>query len=171
MNSINCNCLPRLITIILIMITNVSFSQTFDLSENSTIHNIKKKFKVDSIQIDYGNEDGIYVARNKKSKKWGMYQYYETKILPEYDSINFYKVNAPFTTVWKNGKVGIVNSPWNFDVAVAVVIVPCIYDNFKIEIKENNYNLKTSKDKKWGMIDWQNGNMLIDFIYKDPNDY
>lgn len=97
------------------------------------MNKIKKNLNADIILVDFNNGDGVIKARIKKTKKCGMYQTFDNKeykalIPPDYDSIDFFKFNYVFTTVYKNGKVGVYTSKWVYG-DNAKETVKCIYDN------------------------------------------
>ncbi len=77
-----------------------------------TFKESKKKLNADILIFDEGNGDGVFKARNKASKKWGMYQSLGEKdittLIPaKYDSIRFYSYNSKYTAVYNKGKVGM----------------------------------------------------------------
>jgi hypothetical protein len=149
-----------------------AFSQGVDLFDETVINKIKRKLSADSIIPDPYNEDGVYNARNKKTKKWGMYQNFKEFIPARYDSIDFFGFNHPFTLVWNNGKVGVIlDGSDGYKESV-----PCIYDDGQIwkywnrEIAQEEKVLKVRKGEKWGMINWITGDIQVDFICDNPND-
>jgi hypothetical protein len=133
---------------------------------------ILKKINATEYKIDFKNEDGIFVAKNNKSKKWGMFQAWSIKkineIIPvKYDSIDFFDVNSPLTGVWLKGKVGVYLSPWTFEKGKQSI--PCLYDGYRIFIKETYY-LALQKEGKWAWVDWISGQLKTDFQYELSGD-
>ena len=127
------------------------------------------KINASNYRVDTANEDGVFIAQNSTTKKWGMYQLASPNQLKEiipmaYDSIGFYAYNSLITDVWIAGKVGIYTSPWSYRNAKQTV--PCLYDNFQIfQIEKTinsdlgyNTNYKTylavQKNGLWAWIDW-----------------
>ena len=133
-----------------------------------------KKFNADRIELDEGNGDGVFKARSKKTKKWGMYQWLyeglETKeLIPmEYDSVNYIPFNGAFTSVYKKGKVGFYLSAWSYE--EAKLSVPCLYDNYQRFNVNNMTYLAVMKNGKWGWVDWLTGEEKSDFIYNSKED-
>jgi hypothetical protein len=141
----------------------------------------KENLGADLIEFDWGNGDGVFKARLKRTKKWGMYQNIgnrlQTMIPAQYDSISFFGWNGAFTSVWNNGKVGIYQSPWRFGEKEAKQTVDCLYDDYKrfnVEkvINSNGYYSKADvlylavkKGRLWAWIDWMTGELKTDFLY------
>jgi hypothetical protein len=124
---------------------------------------IMNKIEAVAFRPDPNNEDGIFIARNKRSNKWGMYQAWSEQdiqeiIPPAYDSIDFFDFNGMFTGVWNNHKVGIYLSRWTFDES-ARQSVGCRYDAYKVYTIENRRYpyLAVQKDGKWAWVDWLSG--------------
>lgn len=135
---------------------------------------LKKKLKADKIEMDEGNGDGVFKARNKKTKKWGMYQWmYEgvstTELIPmEYDSLRYFPFNGAFTAVYNDGKVGFYLSAWSYEDAKQTV--PCIYENYQRFRINNLIYLALQKNGKWGWVDWLTGEEKSEFIYDTKDD-
>lgn len=164
-------------TLILLFIcfTFCQQAQAQDLSDK-----LKRKLKASEIFQDPYNEDGVFIARLKKSNKCGMYQSFNGKkidclIPPLFDSINFFKFNGEITGVWNNGKVGLYTSPWINDTAKQTV--PCIYDAYKVyKIEKKVWDgfgeylapftyVAVKKDGLWAWVDWITGELKTDFLY------
>jgi len=135
---------------------------------------LKKKLNADIIEMDLGNEDGVFKARNQKTKKWGMYQWMysgvETdELIPmDYDSVSYIPFNGAFSAVYNNGKVGFHLSAWSFTDAKQTV--PCLYDSYqKYNIEHKTY-LAVSRNDKWGWVDWKTGEEKSEFIYATKED-
>lgn len=133
----------------------------------------KKKLKADIIETDQGNGDGVFRARIKKTKLWGMYQGYgETliELIPaDYDSVRFIPFNGNFSAVYKDGKVGFYLSHWTYD-DMAKESVPCIYDTYKRFNYQGDKYLAVKKGEFWGWIDWLNGEEKSEFKYTSPDE-
>lgn len=132
------------------------------------------QFDADSIQHDPFNGDGVLNARNKDTKKWGMYQRYDdqsfdTLIPPNYDSLNFFRFNAMFTQVFQNGKVGIYLSKWSYGENTKES-VPCIYEDYQIFNANGTRKLAVKKDGKWGYVNWLTGEEKYGFKYDSKDD-
>lgn len=131
---------------------------------------LKKKLKADLIEMDNGNGDGVFKARNKKTKKWGMYQWmYEgtqvNELIPmEYDSLRNIPFNGNFAAVYKDGKVGFYLSKWSYG-EDAKQSVECLYTDYQRYDVEGITYLAVQKDGKWGWIDWYNGIEKSEFKY------
>jgi hypothetical protein len=133
-----------------------------------------KKLNADKIEMDKGNGDGVFKARNRKTKKWGMYQWmYEgvktKELIPmEYDSLKYFPFNGAFTAVYNNGKVGFYLSAWSYDDAKQTV--ECLYDDYQRYNINNTTYLAVKKNGKWGWVDWLSGEEKSEFIYDDKSD-
>ncbi|MCC5917694.1 MAG: hypothetical protein JJU02_10270 [Cryomorphaceae bacterium] len=139
-----------------------------------------KKLRASDFVEDPINGDGVFLAKHKKTGLWGMYQAFSDKEIEEaipmlFDSIDFFKFNAEFTGVWRNGKVGIYTSMWgNHDPKLTV---ECLYDDYKMisvnrTISEGGYKftrksnyLAVKRDGLWAYIDWLTGELKTDFLY------
>lgn len=124
---------------------------------------ILKKINASEHKLDVNNGDGVFLAKNKETKKWGMYQAWSDKditemIPPQYDSIDFFGFNSRFTGVWKNGKVGIYLSTWSFNENARQTIA-CKYEAYKVYNFDNRKYpyLAVKKEGKWGWVDWLTG--------------
>lgn len=134
----------------------------------------KKRLKADILIFDEGNGDGVFKARNKLSKKWGMYQSLGendiTTLIPaKYDSIRFFGYNSKYTAVYNNGKVGIYLSYWSYE-DNAKQTVPCLYDDYKRFDAYGTAKLAIKKGRKWGWIDWLTGEERSEIKYETPED-
>ena len=134
--------------------------------------NARKALKADLIEFDYGNGDGVFRARNKETKKWGMYQSLEsdkpTELIPmEYDSVYFFPFNGNYTAVFKGGKIGFYLSWWTYE-DQARQSVPCIYDDYKRYSTEGIPRLAAKRDEYWGWVDWLTGEEMSEFTFESP---
>lgn len=133
-----------------------------------------KKLKADKIEMDEGNGDGVFKARHKKTKKWGMHQWLfeglKTKeLIPmAYDAVNYFPFNGAFTAVYNGGKVGFYLSAWSYEDAKQTV--PCLYDNYQGFTVNNNSYLAVRKNGKWGWVEWLTGEEKSGFIYQSKED-
>lgn len=153
-----------ILLVVIIAFSQLSFSQGFPKKE------IMKKYGFDMLDMDKGNEDGVFKARAYKAKKWGMYQWmYEgtmiqTLIPAQYDSLKYFPLNGNFTAVYNNGKVGFYLSKWSYD-SKAKQSVACKYDDYKrFNVKGYTY-LVVESDGKWGWVDWLTGEEKSAFVY------
>lgn len=139
-----------------------------------TFKESKKKLNADMLIFDEDNGDGVFKARDKTSKKWGMYQSLDsekliTLIPANYDSINFFSFNNKYTTVYNNDKVGVYLSYWSYR-DKAKQTVPCSYEDYKMYDAEGVPKLAVQKNGKWGWIDWLTGKEKSEFTYETPKD-
>ena len=142
---------------------------------------IKKKLNASEISMDGGNEDGVFRAKNKKTKKWGMYQWMYSgtevkEMVPmEYDSLKNFPFNGSFTAVYNDGKVGIYLCEWSYQEDAKQTVI-CRYDDYKrIRVRKSQYDggiiyLAMKKDSKWGYVDWLTGEEKSEFIYNTIDD-
>lgn len=130
----------------------------------------KKAVGADILIYDEGNGDGVFKARNKHTKKWGMYQSFDgknvTTLVPaEYDSLRFFPFNGNYTAVYNEGKVGFYLSYWSYD-SNAKQTVPCIYEDYKRYNADGVPKLAVMKNGKWGWVDWLTGEEKSEFKYE-----
>lgn len=136
-----------------------------------------KKYKdnrIDLIDMDGNNGDGLFKARNSETLKWGLYQYMWDKFLEaipmQYDSLYHFSWNGNYTAVFNDGKVGIYLSNWTYG-EEAKESVPCIYEDYKnYRLEDQTLRLAMKKDGKWGWVDWLTGEEKSEFKYDDPDD-
>jgi len=134
----------------------------------------KKKLKADILIFDESNGDGVFKARNKATKKWGMYQSLGendlTTLIPaKYDSIRFFGYNSKYTAVYNKGKVGMHLSYWSYNENTKLS-VPCIYEDYKNFDADGVLKLAMKKDGKWGWVNWLTGKEESEFKYNTLDD-
>ncbi|WP_418508727.1 WG repeat-containing protein [Corallibacter sp.] len=134
----------------------------------------KKKLKADILIFDESNGDGVFKARNKATKKWGMYQSLGendlTTLIPaKYDSIRFFGYNSKYTAVYNKGKVGMHLSYWSYNENTKLS-VPCIYEDYKNFDADGVLKLAMKKDGKWGWVNWLTGKEESEFKYETLDD-
>ena len=161
--------------IVLIFTINNTYAQSFPKDK------IKKKLKASKIEMDAGNGDGVFKAKSKKAKKWGMYQWmFEgTKVkelIPmEFDKVDYFPFNGSFTAVYIDGKLGIYLCEWSYG-DDAKQTVDCKYDEMKrYNVKKDKYSggttyLAMKRDRKWGWVNWLTGEEMTEFIYDIAGD-
>lgn len=147
------------------------------LSAQEITPKILKKIGASEYKMDRYNEDGVFIAKNKKTKKWGMFQAWSESDIKEmipmaYDSIHFFQFNGLVTGVWNQGKVGLFPSPWSFEDAMQTV--ECLYDGYKIydveKYTDSGYPITVvyvavKKNGLWAWIDWKTGELKTEFEY------
>lgn len=138
-----------------------------------TFKKAKQKLKADLVIFDPNNGDGVLKVRNKKTKKWGMYQFIEDmeqELIPmKYDSINFFPFNGKYTAVYNNGKVGFYLSHWSYGDNTKQS-VECLYEDYKRFNADGVPKLAVKKDGKWGWVDWLTGKEKSEFKYETVDD-
>lgn len=130
--------------------------QKIDSWATELIKAARLELQADLVFLDQGNGDGLFKARNAQTKKWGMYQGFDPvkMLIPaDYDSLDFFGWNHPFTGVYHNGKVGFYTSAWSYDDAAQVV--PCEYDSYRIFEGTRDYYLAVERDGKWCWLNWR----------------
>lgn len=165
-------------------------STCFVIAAHSTFFSQKQlmeSMNADLVEMDKNNGDGTFKARDKDTKKWGMYQYGinsapPTEMIPKkFDSINFFGVNEKFTEVYNNGKIGIYTCYFDYE-KEAKQTVPCLYEDYKKmiipyigesrfpPITYTEVYLAVKKNGKWGWINWFTGEEQSEFIYNSTDD-
>ena len=133
-------------------------------AQNFPERQMMRKFKADTLALDEINQDGAFKLRGKRSGKWGLYQWLykglmTIELIPmEYDSIDFIGFNAPFTTVYQEGKHGVYLSGWSYEDAHETV--PCIYDDSQLIRQGNRLYIAVKKNSKWFWVNWKTGEEL-----------
>lgn len=134
----------------------------------------KDKDEIDMIDMDGGNGDGLFKARSRVTKKWGLYQYLGDQIVEaipmEYDSLYHFPWNGNYTAVFNDGKVGFYLSYWSYN-DEAKQSVECKYEDYKRYITDDQIpKLAVKRDGKWGWVDWLTGEERSEFKYETPDD-
>lgn len=134
----------------------------------------KDNEKIDFIDMDGNNGDGLFKARSEATQKWGLYQYLGDEIVEaipmKYDSLYHFPWNGNYTAVFNDGKVGFYLSYWSYG-SDAKQSVPCIYEDYKRYITDDQIpKLAVQKDGKWGWVDWLTGEEKSEFISDTPDD-
>ncbi|MFT6846166.1 MAG: hypothetical protein ACJAUV_002371 [Flavobacteriales bacterium] len=168
-NTKNNNMRILLLILITAFLTTSTYSQSFPEKE------LLKSLKADRLEMDKGNEDGVFKARNKKTKKWGMFQWMfegvQTKeLIPmHYDSLRNIPFNGAFSAVYNNGKIGFYLSEWSY-AEKARQSVPCIYEDYQRYNNNGTTYLAAVKEGKWGWVDWLTGDEKSNFAAKTKDD-
>lgn len=164
MYKINFNKRNHILTLMATFFLSVSYAQSFPEKD------MKKKLKAIEIEMDTANGDGVFKAKGKKSKKWGMYQWmYEgtevQELIPmQYDRLNDIPYNGKFSAVYIKGKIGFYLSKWSYN-DEAKQTVECLYDEYqRFNIKGSTY-LAVKKEGLWGWVDWLTGEEHSEFKY------
>ena len=122
---------------------------------------IEKKMKqhnADSILFDYINGDDVYNLRNSTTGLWGMYQSGKELIPMEYEHIEFYGWNEPFTFVKKDGFWCIYYGGFNTENHDTF----CGYEELKKFTHKNFLYVAGKQDGKWRWVNWYNGSVNND---------
>ncbi len=164
-----------------IILITISFFLISSVFAQFPEKDIMKKINASKIKMDEGNGDGVFRAKSKKTKKWGMYQWmFEgtdvNEMIPmKYDSLRNFPFNGSFTAVYNDGKVGIYLCEWSYGKDAKQTII-CRYDDYKrIRVRRDQYDggtiyLAMKKDGKWGYVDWLTGEEKSEFIYNTIDD-
>lgn len=134
---------------------------------------IRDVMNIDKLEFDNYNGDGNFKALDSKNKKWGLFQgsdgRYNELIPSQFDSIDFFTFNGPFTGVYNNGKVGIYLSRIKYN-AFTRQTVACTYEDYRI-IKFNDIPyVAMQKNGKWGWVNWLTGEEKSEFISSAPEE-
>lgn len=172
-----------LLTILFLIFITESNAQTFfnKKTANDTCLSILKKYKLKSIGLfsheDYNqstNEFNLFLALDKKTKKWGVMTSkeewnnteHEYIIKPEYDSIGDLTEGSPLLLLKKAEKYGVAYLDWNRS-----KIKPVVRFNEVVykEYIEEDYAL-VRRGKKWGLFQTQYGILSIPCTYDSKED-
>lgn len=146
---------------------------TFNASSQTLpTQEIYKALGADKIERFEG-QDNIYKLRNKKTKKWGVYElipygpkeFHSNEIIPfSLEEINeWFAEMVPFVVVKNEGKYGLLPNPYEVPFNLENI-------NFKYEAiarmeKKGEYFAVAKLNGKWGLLDWFEGYELTDFKY------
>jgi hypothetical protein len=114
----------------------------------------KKQFGADSILFDYINHDDVYLLKSATTGLWGMYQTGKEIIPMEYEYINFYGWNDPFTFVKKEGKWCIYYGGFSGDEHATY----CGYEGLKKFTHKGYLYVAAKQNGTWSWVNWYNGN-------------
>lgn len=138
-----------------------------------TMKSAREKLNADLVIFDENNGDGAFKARNKTTRKWGMFQDLGDEIIEmipmRYDSLKSFPYNGNFTAVYNQGKVGFYLSAWSYD-EKAKESVPCMYEDYQRFTNEGITYLAVQKNDKWGWVDWLTGEQKSEFKYDSKDD-
>jgi len=113
-----------------------------------------KQFNADSIIFDDINGDDIYLLRASSNGLWGMYQSGKEIIPMNYEIINFYGWNDPFTFVKKNGNWCIYYGGFNGENHLTY----CGYEELKKFTHKGYLYVAGKRNGKWDWVNWKTGN-------------
>ena len=159
----------------LLTLLSLILIQSYCLAQGLPEDNIRKLLRVDKIDSDPNNGDGTFRARNKKTRKWGLYQWYyngdEYQILvpAEYDSLHFIPFNGNFSIVYRGDKAGVYLSYWSYS-DEARESIACLYDDYQRYTANGVTYLAMKRDGYWGWVDWKNGKERSSFLYENKED-
>lgn len=140
-------------------------------SSPKEIKTFLKDQNADKIVFNQDHKD-VYQLRDKKTKKWGMFDWYDQLIPMEYDSIVPYKQFQPYTIAKNNGEYVIIQ--WPYDTDDLQVKQPDKFEAFCLKsIEENNaqkFFLLAAQNGQWGCINWQDLSTIIPFEYSSSDE-
>jgi len=149
----------------------LSASQAQQIRRSSSKKEIKqflKEKKADKIVFCHTHED-VFQLRNKKTNKWGMYDWYDQLIPMEYDSIQPFNQFQPFTLAQKEGIYLVIQWPYDTEELVISPLVNFDDVNIKINNKISNlsfqYVLLASQNGLWGCVNWKDLSIIVPFEY------
>lgn len=141
-------------------------------SSSKEIKRFLRERKADKIVFCEVHQD-VYQLRNKKTKKWGMYDWFDQLIPMEYDTIIPFKQFQPFTLAKKNGAYIILKWPYDIE-EIALTPITDFEAMDIVTVIDNNvtfrYFLLASHDGSWGCVSWQDLSTIIPFKYASSGD-
>ncbi|QNL22876.1 hypothetical protein HZR84_13315 [Hyphobacterium sp. CCMP332] len=126
---------------------------------------VRRKKGFDFVEFDRVNGNDIFIARQGRLRKWGMYKGKDvnnlTQLIPnEFDSLEYFPSNNTFTPVYLGGKVGFYTMVDN----EVKKLTATEYEAFKrVEINDFEY-LAVQKQGRWGWMDWFTGEIKVNSI-------
>ena len=157
-----------LLILITIILSNIVFAQ----SEKDT-KIVQHALNAKQIIWDEYNGDGVLKAQNKKTGKWGMYQYWfnskkpEKLVLMKYDSLGFYTHTSSYTIVKNNNKYGVLGSAW--EGIEPKTQVKCLYQMLRY-VRGSRNIIAAKGNNKWGYVSTETGDTLIPFAFNKFSD-
>lgn len=151
------------------MVLAIQFASAQQFPEKA----IQKKLKANKIEI-INAEKGIFKARNKKTKKWGVYEWSPgqeefNELLPcAYDSVSWFQGYKPFIVLKNNNQYGIMLNP--NEVYDAIAKIKFSYEAIRTKEREGAYYAVAKKNGKWGLVDWFYEFTVVEHVYNNPND-
>jgi hypothetical protein len=129
------------------------------------INAVRRKKGFDYVYFDRINGKGIFIGRQRRTRKWGMLQGKDVNNLivhipNEYDSLDFFPSDNTFIPVFLGGKVGFYNKTGN---TIKKISDPQYEDYKRAEYNEKEY-LAVQKNGKWGWVDWYDGEIKVKSI-------
>jgi len=116
----------------------------------------------DTLTVNSLSSTGEFMARNRKSKKWGLYQnhddVFDVLVPAKFDKVEFFEWGAPLTFVYKNGLKGYFLKDWegNYDKFPE----NCVYDDLVLRVdSEGRKFLAARIGSKWYWVDWSTGKL------------
>ena len=115
----------------------------------------------------------VYFVRDKKTKKWGMFDWYGQLVPMEYDTIQRFEQFQPYTIAKKDGSFVIIQ--WPYDTESDGVRKLEGYDELRIErpgnseVSSSNYFLVARKKGKWGCLDWRTLKEIMQVCFSSGN--
>lgn len=161
----------KLCVVIAIACTTVCNAQHIrNSSSPKEIKRFLKDKKADRIVFCETHED-MYQIRDKKSQKWGMFDWYNQLIPVEYDTIIPFEQFQPFTLAKKDGQTVIMY--WPYDKRENSISADTGFDAMEIitlgeGTVDFQYFLLASQNGHWGCINWEDLSVLIPFEYTNP---
>lgn len=125
---------------------------------------IRKKFKADLIE-PLEEMDEFYKVRNKKNKKWGVYQDfggYELTLDTEYDSIiGIENDNQRIVILWKDNHVGLSDDEGH-------ILYSTSYDNYELINLDYMYGIALKINDQWTLHSLDEPKKLIEQTADSP---
>ncbi len=116
----------------------------------------------DTLTVNGLSSTGEFMARNRKSKKWGLYQnhddVFDVLVPAKFDKVEFFEWGAPLTFVYMNGLKGYFLKDWegNYDKFPG----NCVYDDLVLRVdSEGRKFLAARIGSKWYWVDWSTGKL------------
>lgn len=164
----------KILLVILPFWGNVANAQ--HITPNSSKKEVKAFLKNkggDQVEYCIAHED-VYFVRNKKTGKWGMYDWYGMLLPMEFDTIQHFDQFQPFTVGKKEGQNVVIQWPYDTEsegVEMVNGVDSLLTKQFKSRgISSASYFLLASKNGKWGCLDWATLVELIPFEYSSPEE-
>ncbi len=126
---------------------------------------VRRKKGFDFVEFDRINGNDIFIARQGRLRKWGMYKGKDVnnldQLIPnEFDSLEFFPSNNNFSPVYLGGKVGFYTMV-DYEVKK---IASTEYEAFKrVKLNDLDY-LAVQKQGRWGWMDWYSGEIKVNSI-------
>ena len=161
--------MQKLFSLLLLSLISISL-----LAQRADEKALKKRLQADKIVWDEGNGDGVFLARKKKTQKWGMFQLswegsnptdHKVLVAAKYDSLGFFGFNGSYAIAKRGTRYGTVSSPWMEENELSKPLLPFKYE-YLTHVKDYSGYLAAKLNGKYSYIDPENGKAYLPYVFE-----